>query len=91
MSCRPDIASNRTSPIRSIPPQQSRYALPVRAWVNLAVFNLLGQQVAQLVSGEVDAGYHETTFDAGGLSSGVYLCRMQARDFVQSRKLLLQH
>jgi len=67
-----------------------RYALPARTYANLTVFNALGQQVARLVSGYVDAGYHEVRFDAGGLSSGVYFYRMQAGNFVQTRKFLLQ-
>ena len=54
-----------------------------------SVFNTLGQQVALLVQAEQDPGYHEVKFDASGLSSGVYLYRMQAGDFVQVRKLLL--
>ncbi len=59
-----------------------RYALPHRSHVTLAFFNTLGQQVATLVPGEQEAGYHETTFDARGLASGVYLCRLQARPLV---------
>ena len=56
-----------------------RYALPHRSHVTLAFFNTLGQQVATLVPGEQEAGYNETTFDAHGLASGVYLCRLQVR------------
>ncbi len=56
-----------------------RYGLPQRSHVTLAVFNTLSQQVAQLVQGEVDAGYHEVQFDGSNLASGVYLCRMQIR------------
>lgn len=66
------------------------YAVPVRVRVNIAVFNSLGQHVAQLINGEVGAGYHKVRFDARGLSSGVYFCRMQSGDFVQTRTLLLQ-
>ena len=65
-----------------------RYSLPGRSHVTLTVFNTLGQQVAQLVDGEVDAGYHEVKFDASGLSSGVYLYRMQAGGFVATRRLV---
>ncbi|HSQ76033.1 MAG TPA: T9SS type A sorting domain-containing protein, partial [Bacteroidota bacterium] len=57
--------------------------------VRLTVFNALGQEVGQLVNDDKDAGYHEVKFNGSGLSSGVYLYRMQARDFVQTRKLLL--
>jgi hypothetical protein len=66
-----------------------RYGLPNRSHVSLTVFNTLGQQVSQLVNGEQEAGYHEVNFDASGLSSGVYLYRMQAGSYVETRKLLL--
>jgi hypothetical protein len=65
------------------------YGLPHRSQVSLMVYNTLGQQVAQLVSGEQEAGYHEVRFDASGLSSGVYFYRLIAGEFVQTRKLLL--
>ncbi len=66
-----------------------RYALPHRSHVSLIVFNTLGQQVAQLVNGDQEAGYHEVRFDGSGLASGVYFYRVQAGDFVQTKKLLL--
>jgi hypothetical protein len=64
-----------------------RYALPQRSHVTLIVFNLLGQQMATLVNGEVEAGYHEVQFNAVGLASGVYLFRLQAGSFTQTKKL----
>jgi hypothetical protein len=66
-----------------------RYGLPRRSAVQLSVFNTLGQQVALLVQGEQEAGYHEVRFDASGLSSGVYFYRLQAGFYVETRKLLL--
>ncbi len=66
-----------------------RYGLPHKSNVSLAVFNTLGQQVATLVQGDQEAGYHEVRFDASGLSSGVYFYRLQAGTFVETRKLLL--
>jgi len=66
-----------------------RYALPERSAVRLTVFNTLGQRIATLVQGNQGAGYHEVRFDASGLASGVYLYRLQAGDYVQTRKLLL--
>jgi hypothetical protein len=66
-----------------------RYGLPVRSHVSLSVYNTLGQQVAQLVNGEVDAGYHEVTFDAPALPSGVYFYRLQAGSYVEAKKLCL--
>jgi hypothetical protein len=57
----------------------------------LTVFNTLGQQVAQLVNGEQEAGYHEVRFDGRDLSSGVYFYRIQAGEFVATKQLLLLH
>ena len=66
-----------------------RYGLPQQSSVRLTLFNTLGQQVETLVNESQEAGYHEVKFDGSGLASGVYLFRMQAGDFVQSRRLLL--
>ena len=66
-----------------------RYGLPSRSHVTLTVFNMLGQQVATLVEGEQEAGYHEAVFDASGLASSVYLYRLQAGNQVESRKMIL--
>ncbi|HUI09547.1 MAG TPA: FG-GAP-like repeat-containing protein [Bacteroidota bacterium] len=65
------------------------YSLPQQSHVIISVHNTLGQQVAELVDGEVQAGYHEVRFDASNLASGIYFYRMRAGSFVQSRKLLL--
>jgi hypothetical protein len=66
-----------------------RYGLPARSQVTLAVFNTLGQQVAQLVNGDMEAGYHEVQFDASGLSSGVYFYRLRAGKFAETKGLML--
>lgn len=66
-----------------------RYGLPERARVRLVVYSALGQEVAVVRSGEMEAGYHEERFDARGLASGVYLCRLEAGAFVGIRKLVV--
>jgi len=66
-----------------------RYGLPVKSHVTLTVFNTLGQEVATLVQGEKEAGYHEVKFEAYGLSSGVYFYRLIAGNFVHTRGLLV--
>jgi hypothetical protein len=71
------------------PSTSIRYGLPTRSQVTLAVYNTLGQQVATLVKGEQEAGYHDVRFDATGLSSGVYFYRLHAGTYVETRKLLL--
>ena len=66
-----------------------RYSLPGRSHVILAIFNALGQRVATLVNGDVDAGNHSVRFDGSNLASGVYFYHIQAGDFVQSKKLIV--
>jgi len=58
-------------------------------WMKLAVYDLLGREVAVLVDEEKQPGAYTVTWDASGISSGVYICRMTAEGFVDSRKMLL--
>jgi hypothetical protein len=66
-----------------------RYELPKATEVRLGIFDMLGREVSVLVNARRDAGVYEVKFDASRLVTGVYLCRLQAGDFVQTRKLLL--
>ncbi len=50
---------------------------------------MLGQQVAGLVNGGVEAGIHEVVFNAKNLPSGVYFYQLQTGAFLQTKKLLL--
>jgi hypothetical protein len=65
---------------------QTAAAGPVR----LTVYDILGREVATLVDGTERAGTHEVRFDGGGLSSGVYLYRLQTTGFVEQKKMILQ-
>jgi hypothetical protein len=57
--------------------------------VTLIVFNTRGQLVATLAEGEREAGYHEVRFDESRLASGVYLYRLTAGEYAQTRALIL--
>jgi hypothetical protein len=59
--------------------------------VNLSVYDILGRQVSVLVNDRRDAGVHDVKFDGSMLASGVYFYRLQAGDFVETRKLLILH
>jgi hypothetical protein len=65
------------------------YELPQAADVRLEVFDIGGRQVATLVNDQVSAGLHTVNFDAGSLSSGVYLYRMKWGSSVLTRKLTI--
>ncbi len=66
-----------------------RFEVPSSRIVSLKVYNLLGQEAATLVDEEMKPGTYEVTWDAAGLASGVYFYRLQASNFLQTRKLLL--
>jgi hypothetical protein len=67
----------------------NEYDVPSRTHVVLTIYNILGQSVAELLNTEKNAGHYETRFDASVLASGVYLYRLQAGSFVQTRKLIV--
>jgi len=55
----------------------------------LKVYDILGNEVAILVNEEKPAGSYEVEFNAAGLTSGVYLYRLQAENFITTKKFLL--
>jgi hypothetical protein len=57
--------------------------------VKLEVFDVLGRKVATLVNEAQSAGTHNITFNASGLSSGVYFYRLQAGNFSSTQKMIL--
>ncbi|MCH8487690.1 MAG: T9SS type A sorting domain-containing protein, partial [Candidatus Cyclonatronum sp.] len=81
------LSQNYPNPFNPI--TQIQYSLPSAADVRLEVYNVLGQRVASLVNGTVEAGVHTVSFDAANLSSGVYLYRLQTSGMVITRKMLL--
>ncbi len=66
-----------------------RYTLPQAGKVHLAVYNLLGHEVAVLVDEAKPAGHHATRFDAGNLPSGAYLYRLQTQDRIMAKTMIL--
>ncbi|UCD64014.1 MAG: T9SS type A sorting domain-containing protein [Candidatus Zixiibacteriota bacterium] len=64
-------------------------ALPAASHVRLEIFNIVGQRVATLVDGRLKAGHHTFSWDGGDASTGVYIYRLQAGDFTETRKMVL--
>jgi hypothetical protein len=67
-----------------------QFSLVESSIVNLKVYNILGQEVASLISSEVkNAGIHKINFNANKLSSGIYIYRIQAGNQIISKKMML--
>ena len=86
------LSQNYPNPFN--PATTIRYALPEAATVRLTIFNALGQVVRELESSAKQPGYHETSFNASELGSGVYFYRIDAvgssgERFQETRKMLL--
>jgi flagellar hook assembly protein FlgD len=70
------------------------FALPRPGEITIEVYNIAGQKVATLAEGHFTAGYHNVVFNGIGdsgrqLASGVYLYRLVADNYVETRKMLL--
>lgn len=66
-----------------------KYSVPVDGFVNLAIYNVLGQKVANLVSDNVKAGSYEVKFNAANLASGIYIYKIEAGNFNATKKMML--
>lgn len=66
-----------------------KFALPEKANVKLIVYNNIGQQVAELVNSSMEPGYHQVQFDASKLASGMYIYRLEAGKFSDTKKMTI--
>jgi hypothetical protein len=66
-----------------------RYDVKETGFVTLKIYNLLGREVAILVRGTIQPGFYRVIWNAADFSSGIYLCQMEAPEFIQTRKLAL--
>lgn len=82
-----ELSQNYPNPFN--PTTSISFALPKASYVSLKIFNLLGQEVAGLMNGESQAGYHEAVWDASQMPSGMYFYQLQTKEFTQTRKLML--
>jgi hypothetical protein len=65
------------------------YQLPISGYLTLKVYNLLGQEVATIFEGVQSAGNYSVTFDANGLTGGIYFYQLKAGSFVENKKFIL--
>jgi hypothetical protein len=71
------------------PVTKINYQLPVRNYVELSIYNSLGQKVATLVTEQQNVGNYQVEWDASGFASGVYLYQLRAGEFVAVKKMIL--
>ncbi|MCD6249821.1 MAG: T9SS type A sorting domain-containing protein, partial [candidate division Zixibacteria bacterium] len=65
------------------------FSLPSAGFVNINVFNILGQQVVNLVEEYREAGVHQVEFDGANFPSGIYFYRLQHSGGSVTRKMTL--
>ncbi len=82
-----DLLQNYPNPFN--PVTRIRFSLPKDVHVTLRIFNVLGQQVKVLVDEHHTAGTYVATFDAAALSSGVYFYRIEAGDYIETKRMVL--
>ena len=75
---------NPFNPITTI-----NYSIPNSSFVQLIVYNSIGQEIANLVNETIAAGNHNVEFDASNLPSGIYFYKLQASSFVETKKMIL--
>ena len=81
------LSANYPNPFN--PVTTIEYTLQKSGEVRMMVYNLLGEEVTRLVDGEMPAGNHIAIWDASNFASGIYFYRLQAGDFVQTKKMVL--
>jgi len=81
-----ELGQNYPNPFN--PSTRIRFALPTASFVTLKVYNVLGQEVANLVNQNLTPGSYEVDFDASRLSSGMYMYRVDAGNFNSTKKML---
>ena len=81
------LAQNYPNPFN--PSTIISFTLPSRSFVTLKIFDLLGREVATIVSEELSVGSHSQQWNAANMSSGIYFYRLQAGESIETKKLIL--
>jgi hypothetical protein len=81
------LSQNYPNPFN--PTTSIQFGIPKEGFVKLSVFNVIGQEIKVLVNENMSAGNYKVNFDASKLNSGMYLYRIEAKDYTSVRKMLL--
>ncbi|MCH8569415.1 MAG: BspA family leucine-rich repeat surface protein [Balneolales bacterium] len=80
---------NQNYPNPFNPTTNITFSLPESSQVTLEVYNLMGQRVATLANGYQAAGRHSVSFNATNLASGIYIYRLTAGNYIETKKMML--
>ena len=81
------LSQNYPNPFN--PTTSMQYAIGSRQFVTLKVYDLLGREVATLVNEEKPAGEYEVEFDGTKLPTGIYFYQLKAREYSETKKMIL--
>jgi hypothetical protein len=65
------------------------FYLPKTSNATAKIYNILGEEVATLISDILNAGNHTYDWDASGMANGIYLYRLKTGEFVDTKKMIL--
>jgi hypothetical protein len=82
-----ELAQNYPNPFN--PTTDIKFSLPETGNISLVVYNVIGEQVAELLNQKMDAGYHTVKFDGSNLTSGLYIYRLQTEKSTLTKKMIL--
>ena len=84
-----ELALSKAYPNPFNPSTSLSIALPVDGFVNISVYNVMGQQVDMIHSGNMTAGTHNLTWNASSMTSGVYFVRAESVSGASTQKVML--
>jgi hypothetical protein len=82
-----DLSQNYPNPFN--PTTKIKYSVPADGFVNISVYNVLGEKVTDIVNSIQKAGRYEVTFDATNFASGMYIYRMESGNFISVKKMMI--
>ena len=82
-----ELSQNFPNPFN--PSTKINLRIPIKGDYKLTVFNIIGQEIATLLNGQLNAGNHDVTFNATNLNSGIYFYTLTGNNVNISRKMIL--
>jgi hypothetical protein len=83
-----ELSQNFPNPFN--PSTEIKYSIPVNAYVTITVYNLLGEEVSRLINNEFKTtGYYSIQFNGANFASGVYFYRIEAGNYISTKKMVL--